>query len=437
MRREVRSEEKPMQDSPVTGVRDALFDYFAPAYRDDPYPLYRWLREEDPVHWGLPYEAGSPGAWHVARYADILAIIKDPRFSRGPLRDDGVSTAASRNELPSDPIALYHALAGQSVLFADPPAHTRLRALVSRAFTPRAVEGQRPRIEEMANSLLDAAEARGELDIIGEYALPLTLSVICDLLGVPREAAPQLARWAGVLVRAVDCKETADIYDEAAATAMEVYAFFMELLEQLRRESAGKHLAEDDGLLRVLQVAHERDDRLSETELIVTATTLLIAGHDTTVNLIGNGMLALLEHPDQLAHLRADVAVAESAVEEFLRFDAPSQMSSRYAQEDVEIAGRTIRRGQAVNLLLGSGNRDPEAFAEPDHLDITRRENRHLAFGMGIHYCLGAPLARLEGQVAIPLLVRRYPRLRAREGATVRRDTIGFRGLQRLAVALD
>ncbi|WIG60099.1 MAG: Putative cytochrome P450 hydroxylase [Ktedonobacterales bacterium] len=402
------------------------FDYFQPAFREDPYAFYRRLRDDDPVHWGMPFEPSLPGVWHVARYADIVAVLKDARYTHQPPRED---SAAGEALAGADPVQLYFTLVRQSLLFNDPPEHTRLRALVSRAFTPRMVEALRPRVAAVANTLVDAAAARGSLDVIADYARPLTIAIIAEMLGVPEEAQRRLSAWAGVLVRAVDCKRTPEIYDEAARVALEIYAYFNELLAA-RRGQAG------NGLLALMQATHEQDgDRLSEPELIVTATTLLVAGHETTVNLIGNGTLALLRHPEQLALLRERPELAAGAVEEFLRYDAPSQMASRYVTEDMMLGGKTIQRGQVLNLLLGSGNRDPEAFAEPDRLDITRGENRHLAFGMGMHYCLGAPLARLEGQVALPLLLRRLPGLRALDAEPVWRDTVGFRGLARLPVA--
>ncbi len=278
--------------------------------------------------------------------------------------------------------------------------------------------------------LLQAGQKGGNLDVVNEYALPLTITIIAEMLGVPPEGRPQLTSWAGVLIRAVDCKQSPDIYASAAQVAMEIYAYFTELLAH-RRQALGPDL------LSQLLVAHDQEDRLSEAELIVTATTLLIAGHETTVNLIGNGTYALLRHPEQLTLLRQRPDLMPSAIEEFLRFEASSQMASRYATEDMQVGGTTIQRGQIVNLLLGSGNRDPEAFSDPDHLNITRRENRHLAFGMGIHYCLGAPLARLEAQTAIGLLLQNFPGLRLLDAQPLWRDTIGFRGLQRLDVTWD
>jgi cytochrome P450 len=404
-----------------------MFNFFLPEFRQNPYPFYQRLRESDPVHWGISFEPGIAGMWHIARYSDILQILRDQRFTH---QAQAGNSAGDTSPDFIDPLQLYFTLSRQSLLFADPPAHTRLRALVSRAFTPRMIEGLRPRVEATASALLQAGQKRGNLDVVNEYALPLTITIIAEMLGVPPEGRAQLTSWASVLIRAVDCKQSPDIYASAAQVAMEIYAYFTELLAR-RRQALGPDL------LSQLLVAHDQEDQLSEAELIVTATTLLIAGHETTVNLIGNGTYALLRYPKQLTLLRQRQDLMPPAIEEFLRFEASSQMASRYATENIQVGGTTIQRGQIVNLLLGSGNRDPEAFSEPDHLNITRRENRHLAFGMGIHYCLGAPLARLEGQTAIGLLLQHFPGLRLLDARPQWRDTIGFRGLLRLDVTWD
>ncbi len=404
-----------------------MFNFFLPEFRQNPYIFYKRLREYDPVHWGISFEPGIEGMWHVSRYADILQVLKDQRFTHQAPPDNSVS--AEQTEFV-DPLQLYFTLSRQSLLFADPPSHTRLRALVSRAFTPRMVEGLRPRVEATASDLLRAAQKRGHLDVVNDYALPLTMVIIGEMLGVPPEGQAQLTSWASVLIRAVDCKQSADIYVSATAVAIEIFQYFTELLARRRQESG-------TDLLSQLLVAHDQEERLSESELIVTATTLLIAGHETTVNLIGNGTLALMCYPDQLTLLRQRPELMPSAIEELLRFESSSQMASRYATEDIKVGGTTVQRGQIVNLLLGSGNRDPEAFSDPDRINITRKENRHLAFGMGIHFCLGAPLARLEGQTAIGLLLQHFPNLWLLDAAPQWRDTIGFRGLQRLEVTWD
>jgi cytochrome P450 len=412
------------------------FDYFSPGFRANPYAAYARLREQAPVCWGMGFEPGMPGVWHIARYADIQRILKDPRFTHQHAREisDGVvSGVETSTATANDEAQLFRELSGLSLLFIDPPAHTRLRALVSKAFTPRMVESVRPRAQALADELLDAAASAGTLDMIGGYAMPLTLTVISEMLGVPIESREEMREWAGVLVQAIDCKRDTAIYGPATAVTMRLVALFQGVLEERRAEPRNDLISE-------LLQAHEQDDRLSEQELIVTATTLLLAGHETTVNLIGNGMLALLQHPDQLALLREHPELTPSAVEEFLRYEAPSQMASRVAPEEIEIGGQIVGRGEVLNLLLGSGNHDPEAFDDPDRLDVTRANNRHLAFGMGMHYCLGAPLARLEGQVAIETLLRRFPTLRLSNDPARSpqwRETISFRGLRSLWLTLE
>jgi cytochrome P450 len=405
---------------------ETTFDFFLPEFRLDPYRFYRRLREEDPIHWGISFEPSVSGMWHISRYADIMRILKDARFlHQFPQGEREAALAA----LPPE-IRLYRELSGQSLLFSDPPAHTRLRALVSKAFTPRMVESLRPRIQTVANALLDVARTRGQIDIISEYAVPLTTTIIAEMLGIRIESREQLMRWAQVLVRALDCKQSDEIYATAGQVAIEIYGTFQEIVARRRQEES------QDDILGSLILAQDEQDQLSEPELIVTATTLLIAGHETTVNLIGNGMLALMTAPPQLDLLREHPEHTPSAIEEFLRYDASSQMTSRIATEDCEINGTFIQRGQTLNLLLGSGNHDPEAFTDPDRLNITRAEKPHLSFGMGMHYCLGAPLARLEGQVAIETLLRRSPHLRLQDDTPHWRDTISFRGLERLPLAL-
>ena len=243
------------------------------------------------------------------------------------------------------------------------------------------------------------------------------------MLGLDYDDRDQLKRWAGVLVAAQECKRTPEIYGPASEASAEVVAFFREQIARQREHPR-------PGILSDLIAVRDQDgDRLSENELIVTCALLLVAGHDTTVNLIGNGMFALLRNPDQLALLRENPDLIGPAVEEFLRYDSSTQMASRIAHEDVEVGGKVIHRGDLINLLLGSANHDPEQFSDPDHLDITRKDNRHIAFGHGIHYCMGAPLARLEAQVAIPLLLRRRPEIHLTVEEPERRETIGFRGL--------
>ncbi len=279
------------------------FDLFAPAFHLDPYPFYHRLRNEDPVHWGMSFEPGIAGMWHIARHADIMRILKDQRFVHRLPDDD---RTASQAALP-DAVQLYLSLTSQSLLFADPPAHTRLRNLVSSAFTPRQIEKLRPRVQAVADELLDAADAQGQLDVINDYALPLTTTIISEMLGVRVDSREQLIRWARVLVQALDCKQSPEIYLAASQVALEIYPFFQQIIEERRQ-------ALRDDILSGLIQAQDQRDQLSEPELIVTLTTLFIAGHETTVNLIGNGMLALMRFPDQFALLCAQPDLMPSAV---------------------------------------------------------------------------------------------------------------------------
>jgi pimeloyl-[acyl-carrier protein] synthase len=402
------------------------FDPFLPAVHEDPYPFYARLREQDPVHWGMPFLATQLGAWYVSRYADVARLLKDPTYVKN------LRTIYPPETLPPVPEAMrfYTEMARHAILLNDPPDHARLRKLVSQAFTPRMIEQLRDPIGIQAAGLLDDVGASGELDLIADYAFPLTLHVIATLIGVPTDQHERLSRWSSVLIRTLDLAPSQATFVEANRVAHEVFAFFGELIVERRAHPR-------DDLLSALIAAHDQEDKLTEPELIVMCTLLLLAGFDTTINLIGNGMLALLQHPDQLALLREQPGILPSAIEELLRFEPSTQKALRYATADSELHGRQIRKGQAVIVLLASANRDPAVFADPDRLDIIRTENRHLGFGAGIHVCLGAPLARLEGQIAIDTLLRRYPSIALLAAKPEwREDLVTFRRLARLPVAL-
>lgn len=326
------------------------FDIFDPAFQRDPYPAYAWLREHAPIHWGMPTDVGQDGVWHVARHADIMQVLRDPRFAHRerPTTDD----------MPPE-MALFSFLAGQSVLFVNPPAHTRLRGLVSKAFTPRAVEALRPLVVATTEALLDRAAEQGEMDVIRDYAQSLTVTIIASMLGMLDAARAKATEWARILVAAIDCKQSTEPMRVAGAIAPDLYQFFMETIEQHRQHPS-------DSILDGLMQAHDADDRLSETEIVVTATTLLLAGHETTVNLIGSGIYSLLRFPDELARLRAQPALAPSAVEEFLRYESSSQMTSREATVDLPLGDTIIPAGQSPSglwhgyaLLPGCAARPP------------------------------------------------------------------------------
>ena len=314
------------------------------------------------------------------------------------------------------------------MLSADPPDHTRLRALVNLSFTPRLVEQWRARIQAITDELIDAVEAQGKMELIDSFAFPLPLAVITEMLGVPPEDRLAFRKWSNTVVEA---SGNPAMFTRVRAD-MQAFGMYLHTLISEKRQQP----AED--LLSKLIQAEEEGETLAENELISMVFLLLIAGHETTVNLIGNGMLALLEHPDQMEKLRQDPELIKTAIEEFLRYQSPVMTATqRWARQDLEFAGQQMRRGDSVMVVLASANHDYEAFSEPDALDITRPENRHLAFGKGIHYCLGAPLARLEGQIAIATLVRRLPNLRldiAPEQLTWRPGML-LLGLHKLPVA--
>jgi pimeloyl-[acyl-carrier protein] synthase len=375
-------------------------------FREDPYPLYRYLHAAAPVQWSDVLEA-----WTLARHTDVVESLTDPRYSadRTVEADFGYTVA-------------------KSMLVSDPPDHTRLRALVQKAFTPRMVEQLRPRIGSIVRELIDRIATRGgSFDIITDLAYPLPVVVIAELLGVPPEDRETFRDWSAALAASLDPLVSMELAQRATVARDALHGYLRGIIAERRREPRSD-------LISALVAVEERGEILSEPELVVMCTLLLIAGHETTVNLIGNGMLALIQHPDQYAQLRESPGLIGTAVEELLRFDSPVQLTGRIASEPVEIGGQHIEAGQWVLPLLGAANRDPRQFVEPDQLDLTRTPNPHLGFGRGIHFCLGAPLARLEGQVAISALVQRFRALEL-TGPPVRRDQITLRGLKSLPVS--
>lgn len=395
-----------------------MFTPFAPELRADPYPEYRRMREQAPV-----WPDGN-GNLFISRYDDCVGVLRDSeRFSsdsRTQIRDDDVET--------TDQSGLFEFFGGKVMLFTDPPDHTRLRRLAGHAFTPRAVESWRPRVRGLVDELLLGVEPGVPFDVMDALARPLPVVVIAELLGVPVEDRDRFAQWSEALGRTIDPDvnlSAADV-NAAMAAAMEFVAYFNELIEQ-RRGSP------DDDLLTALIHAEEEGDRLSHEELIANLILLLIAGHETTSNLLGNGTLALTRFPDQRDRLRDDPSLVRSAVDEFLRYDPPVQFTARNALVDVAFEGATLPKGKQVVVLIGGANRDPAAFDAPDELRLDRADNRHLAFSHGIHFCIGAMLARMEGQEAFPALLAKCPKLEA-AGATTYRPNATLRGLARFDV---
>ncbi|GCE09458.1 cytochrome P450 family protein [Dictyobacter aurantiacus] len=389
-------------------------------FKANPFPFYAQLRAEAPVFTvTLPTKQR---AWLITRYDDVLSVLKDERFAKDRRN---AMTPEQLKKMPWIP-PMFKPLE-RNMLDLDSPDHTRLRALVHKAFTPRLIEQMRDQIQALTDELLDAAERKGSVDLIADFALPLPLTVIGRMLGVPARDNPRFHRW----TKAVLSAGTNMNYVVLIPSIMR----FMGYLKKLTKE---RRAHPQDDLITALVQARDGSDQLSEDEVLAMIFLLLIAGHETTVNLIGSGTLALLEHPDQLEKLRGDPTLIKPAIEELLRFVCPVEMATeRYAREDIEIAGTTIPRGELVLAVIGSANRDASHFENPDALDITRKNNRHLAFGQGAHYCLGAPLSRLEGQIAITTLVQRMPGLRLNTAPEQIRWRGGFilRGLEALPVS--
>jgi len=356
----------------------------------DPHEQNAALRSACPVH-AIDYPPGGE-AYVVTDYATSSEAFSDPRLSKDPANAPAWFREALEH---SSPVLIHH------MLSADPPRHTRLRKLVGRAFLPRQIEKSRPRVQEITDDLVDGFPGSGEIDLM-DFALALPMQVICELLGVPIDIRPRLHEWGVTISGAPYPDEESNERLRIASESIE--QFFLDLLKA-RRAEPGTDLTSD-----ILRAAA---DGYTDDEVVSTLVLLIIAGHRTTANLIGNGIRALLLHPDQLERLRSDPALAASAVEEFLRYEAPVYRSTlRVATEDMTLRGVDIGKQSFIHLMIDSANRDPAEFAEPDRLDITREANHHLAFGQGAHFCVGAPLSRIEGQVAIPTLLRRLPGLR-------------------------
>jgi cytochrome P450 len=394
----------------------------SPGFKANPFPFYARLRAEAPI-----YRTTLPTretAWLITRYDDVAMVLKDERFVK-----DTKNALTPRQVADQRWFRKVFKVLKRSMLNLDPPDHTRLRGLV-KAFSPRLIEQMRGRIETLTNDLLDAVQGRGRgrMDLIQDYALPLPTTIIAEMLGVPVADRHAFHRGTNAIISAASSSWA---MVKAVPNAWWLMRYIRKIVRQRRANPR-------DDLVSALARSDEAGDTLSEDELLAMVFLLLVAGHETTVNLIGNGVLALLEHPDQMDRLRNDPALIKPAVEELLRFSSPVDMATeRYAREDVTVAGVTIPRGEMVFVVIGSANRDERHFADPDSLDITRDPNKHLSFGLGPHFCLGAPLARLEGQIAISTLLRRLPELRLTPAPDVPRWRRGLllRGLESLPVA--
>lgn len=399
-------------------------ELFTWEFATDPYPSYAWLREHAPVRrTTLP---SGVEAWLVTRYADAKRALADPRLSKNPVHHAEQPHAKGKTGIPGERGAelMTH------LLNIDPPDHTRLRRLVSQAFTPRRVAEFAPRVQELTDGLIDGFAAKGEADLIHDFAFPLPIYAICELLGVPREDQDDFRDWAGMMIR-----HGGGPRGGVARSVKKMRRYLAELIHR-KRDEPGDDLI--SGLIR----ASDDGEHLTENEAAAMAFILLFAGFETTVNLVGNGVYALLRHPEQRERLQRSLAAGESAllatgIEELLRYDGPVELATwRYATEPVQLGGQDVAVGDPVLVVLAAADRDPERFDDPDRLDLSRSDNKHLGYGHGIHYCLGAPLARLEGQAALGTLLTRLPDLRlAVDPSELRwRGGLIMRGLRTLPV---
>ncbi len=394
-----------MLESPAE--RAARFDLskIDQAFLDNPFPTYAALRAFDPVH------KCPDGSYFLTRYDDVMSVYRDRRLSSDKKAEFGP-------KFGDTPLYTHHTT---SLVFNDPPLHTRVRKLLSPAFTPRALSVLEPRFTALVDNLLDAAEQRGEFDLIGDFASTLPIEIIGDMLGVPRADRGPLRGWSLAILGALEPVLSAEATRLGNDSVTDFSAYLRTLITDRRKNPR------DDDVLTALITGEVEGERLTDEELIQNCIFLLNAGHETTTNLIGNGVAALIQHPEQRERLNKDPDLITSAIEEFLRFESSNQLGNRRAIEEVEIGDVAMPAGTFITLCIGAANRDPKQFPDPDRLDISRTPNRHLAFGAGVHACAGMTLARMEGRIAIGRLLQRFPALRLK-GEPVRGGRARFRG---------
>ena len=397
----------------------SLVRLLEPEVLANPYPLYHKLRTEDPVHWDWFLHT-----WVVTRYPDVVNVLHSFSADRTPT--PAQLTAMGLSAL--NPIAKVMV---KQMLFMDAPAHTRLRGLASAAFTPGKVEALRGHIQEIANDLLDRVQARGRMDIIADFAAPLPAIVTAEMLGVPTEDHADLKKWSADFAEMLgNFQHNPDRIPRVLESTNNLTTYFQAAISKTRQHPR-------EGLIHSFMTAEVDGDRLTDEEIVANSIVTMVGGQETTTNLIGNGLLTLMRNPEQLAQLRGNPSLIPSAVEELLRYESPSQHTGRIAREDVEIGDKQIRKGQAVMAIMAAANRDPERFPNPDQLILDRSDNKHLAFGWSSHFCFGAPLARMEGQIAFETILRRLPNLKAAPGPLTWRNNSGLRGLTALPVTFS
>ncbi|HXX21322.1 MAG TPA: cytochrome P450 [Candidatus Acidoferrum sp.] len=392
----------------------SLTELLDPVVLADPYPLYRRLREEDPVHWD-PFLH----AWVVTRYADIVSVLRDFSAARTPAPE----LLASMGLEELCPIANVMVV---QMLFLDPPAHTRIRSLAAAAFTPQRVAILRDHVRQIATRLLDAVEPHGRMDVIADVAAPLPSLITAEMLGVPAAEAQQLRAWSGDFAQMLgNFQHNPERASQVRRSLEEMVGYFRSAIRDTRRQP--RH-----GLIQSFLTASNGGDRLTEDEVVANTIITMVGGQETTTSLIGNGVLALLRNRAELQKLRENPDLIPSAIEEMLRYDAPSQQTARLAAQDVALGGKRIQKRQAVIAVLAAGNRDPERFRDPDRFDTERIDNRHLSFGWAAHFCFGAALARIEGQIVFEEMLRRFSDWTLENRRLVWRENLGLRGLTSL-----
>jgi cytochrome P450 len=404
------------------------YDLNSAEFLANPYPVYDQLRLNDPIFW-----SAENNYWILTRYADIASLVQNNQLSSNRI-------AAHAGRMPAQAATHFRPFftaVSSWMLMIDPPDHTRLRGLVSKAFTPRVVENMRALVEKLVDDMLARVKQQHRMDVMADLANPLPAIVIAEMLGVPGSDQQQFKAWSDDIAMALGGLDSAGSRDELFALYNIAQKSFLDLSSYFRERVAALRVQPRENLLSALVQAEEKGDRLTEDELFANCILLMIAGHETTTNLIGNGVLALLKNPDQQKTLRLNSELVVSAVEELLRYDSPIQKMARIALQDIHIDGKKIEKGQLVCFSFGAANRDPKQFVLPAQLDITRQPNRHLAFGHGLHYCVGAALARLEGQIAIDTIFRRLPDLRLENGNLEWNRNLTLRGLKSLPVAFS